>query len=62
MASADAGNGASAGGLGLRLMEYRARMIGAAVQVKSQLKQGTRVEVRLPTRLSTPGLSKFLCV
>ncbi len=41
-------------GLGLRLMQYRAHMIGGIVKVQSERDRGTRVEAHLPgVRLSS---------
>lgn len=49
---ADDGNGlpesASAPGMGLQIMGYRARMIGAELEIESNQEQGTRVRLRLP--------------
>jgi PAS domain S-box-containing protein len=44
----DMGATGSGCGMGLRVMNYRARSIGAMLLVKSQMKQGTLIECRLP--------------
>ena len=41
-------------GLGMRLMEYRARMLGGSLRTASA-SGGTRVEVRMPLRQAAPG-------
>jgi signal transduction histidine kinase len=41
-------------GLGVRLMEYRARMLGGSLRTASA-SGGTRVEVRMPLRQAAPG-------
>ncbi len=50
---ADDGKGlaeaASASGMGLQIMGYRARMIGAELEIDSNREQGTRVRLRLPS-------------
>jgi PAS domain S-box-containing protein len=42
-------------GMGLRVMEYRARSIGAKLEILSQLEQGTEVRCLLPRSVSQQG-------
>ena len=45
------------GGLGLRLMEYRARLLGGALRLSGPGEPGTRIEVTMPLPQSTGAIS-----
>ncbi len=51
----DAGATGAGCGMGLRVMNYRARSIGAVLLVKSQPERGTRIECRLPVAAVRPA-------
>jgi PAS domain S-box-containing protein len=42
-------------GMGLRIMNYRASLIGAALEIQSLGDKGTRVTCTIPTEAKTPG-------
>src|SRR6266567_1433976 len=46
-------------GMGLRVMHYRARAIGATFDIRSQPDQGTRIECLLPFTASVPTRSQL---
>lgn len=46
--------GTRKGGMGMRIMAYRARMIGAALETQSHPGLGTRITVRLPLEAGLP--------
>ena len=56
----DDGTGFAAGtgnptGMGLRVMQYRARSIEARLEIKSQIKHGTEIRCRLPRAACFPA-------
>ena len=46
-------------GMGLRVMHYRARAIGATFDIRSQPDQGTRIECLLPFTACVPTPSEL---
>lgn len=45
---------ANRGGMGMQIMQYRAEMIGAEIQITNKIGEGTRVECRYPRSISDP--------